>query len=328
MPWGRVTEGTDVTERANFSGKEMMPAESMPFGLSPWGALHMAGNAAEWCRNPKGPGFAVRGGSFEDPIYNFGYTGGYPPFLSSSPTLGFRCVLERKPEGDQGGFALNSDAVVPRYEPVDAARFAAAILPLYDYPKTPLDAKVVEVRDEKGWRREKVAFTAAGGKRTIAFLYLPKGFTGKRQLIHFIPAGDVAGGLRRLSDSIESRMMPYVLEGRALFAVALEGYLDRPLPRTSSTRPAKALNTGSSWRGEPPISAAASIIWRRGPRWTSRASRSSRRALEGPSGSSSPPSSPAIGLSSFSGPDSAQPRSPTFRRRGAAISRRASPRRS
>ena len=124
-----------------------------------------------------------------------------------------------------------ANAVVPRYEPVGAAAFAATILPLYDYPRTPLDAKVVEVRDEKGWRREKIVFTGAGGKRTIAFLYLPKGFTGRRQLIHFIPAGDVASGLRRLSDSIESRMMPFVLEGRALFSVALEGYLDRPLPK-------------------------------------------------------------------------------------------------
>ena len=88
MPWGRVTDGTDVTERANLSAKRDAACRQHAVRALPLGrALHMAGNAAEWCRNPKGPGFAVRGGSFEDPVYNFGYTGGYPPSSYSSATL-------------------------------------------------------------------------------------------------------------------------------------------------------------------------------------------------------------------------------------------------
>ena len=61
LPWGMISEGVDAAERANFLGKGTLPVDSMPFGISPWGAYNMAGNVAEWCSNPKQPGFAFRG---------------------------------------------------------------------------------------------------------------------------------------------------------------------------------------------------------------------------------------------------------------------------
>ncbi|HEY0591711.1 MAG TPA: protein kinase [Thermoanaerobaculia bacterium] len=227
MPWGLVAEGVDLGKRANFSGKDLLPAESMEFGVSPWGALNMAGNAAEWCRNPKNAGFAVRGGAFDDPSYNFGYTGAYPPFYSS-PSIGFRCVLERSPAGDQGEFDLGEGTFVPSYQPVDDATFAR-IRRAYEYPRAPLNARVVRVEQEKRWTRETITFTGASGKTAILYLYLPKGYPRPLQVLHYAPASDVAAGVRPLRESMR-RIEPFVLSGRAVFSVAVEGYLDRPYP--------------------------------------------------------------------------------------------------
>lgn len=226
LPWGIIGPGVDATERANFQGKGTMPVDSMPFGISPWGAHHMAGNVAEWCRNPMEPGYAFRGGSWNDPVYIFGYTGGYPAFYSSG-TLGFRCVKElHEDQGDQGGFALSASAVIPEYRPVDDRAFAE-IRARYEYPKTPLNARVIETVDTPEWRREKIAFDVAG-TTVFAYLYLPVGFRRPLQVIHFAPAGDVDAGFRTLPEAVESAYAPFIRGGRALFSVLLEGYVGRP----------------------------------------------------------------------------------------------------
>src|SRR5438132_7870340 len=141
LPWGVIGEGVDASERANFLGKGTMPVDSMPFGVSPWGAYNMAGNVAEWCGNPKQPGFAFRGGGWNDAVYAFGQTGGYPAFFSSGK-LGFRCVKEIQPGADQGAFALGACDVVPTYQPVND-RALVEIRRRYKYPKTPLNGRVI-----------------------------------------------------------------------------------------------------------------------------------------------------------------------------------------
>jgi formylglycine-generating enzyme required for sulfatase activity/tRNA A-37 threonylcarbamoyl transferase component Bud32 len=228
LPWGLVGVGVDVTERANFSGKGTMPVDSAPFGVSFWGARHMAGNVSEWCRNPKKPGFAFRGGSWNDPVYAFGMTGGYPPFFSNG-TLGFRCVKE--PSGgadDQGAFALGETNFVPEYRAVGDREFAE-IRKRYEYAKTPLRARIVQTVDAPGWTRETIAYDVAGTTVT-AYLYLPKGFRRPLEVIHFAPAGDVDDGFRTLPASMETQLPPFIRGGRAAFAVVLEGYVGRPRP--------------------------------------------------------------------------------------------------
>jgi formylglycine-generating enzyme required for sulfatase activity/dienelactone hydrolase len=226
LPFGVAPEGVDVTERANFLGKGTMPVDSMPFGMSPWGAQHMAGNVSEWCRNPNSPGYAARGGGWNDAIYAFGRTGAYPGFYSA-PTLGFRCVKNLDAvAGDEGEFALSPSGFVPAYHPVGDREYAE-IRKRYDYERGPLDARVIETVDTPEWRREKVTYNVAG-KRSLAYLYLPKGFRRPLQVIHFAPAGDVENGLRSLPASTESNLAPVIRSGRAVFTVALEGYLDRP----------------------------------------------------------------------------------------------------
>ena len=226
LPWGVVGEGTDATQRANFLAKGPMPVDSLPFGMSQYGAYNMAGNVAEWLRNPLGAGFAFTGGGFNDALYAFGETGGYPGFFTS-PALGFRCVKDLRPDaGDDGGFALTESEPMPRYEPVDDRTFAE-IRKRYDYPKTPVNARVVETVETTDWRREKIAYVV-GQNTVFAYLYLPKGFRRPLEVIHYAPAADVDGGFRTLPSSMEANLAALIRSGRAAFGVVLEGYVGRP----------------------------------------------------------------------------------------------------
>jgi dienelactone hydrolase len=103
----------------------------------------------------------------------------------------------------------------------------------YRYEKGALDARIEETADMPGWRREKLSFSGAGGERAIAYLYLPHHVARPLQVLHFVPAGDVAGGFRSLDSSMDDRMAPFVLAGRAAFGVVLKGYIGRLRPAGS-----------------------------------------------------------------------------------------------
>jgi len=121
---------------------------------------------------------------------------------------------------------LHTSETVPKYEPVDDRTFED-IRKRYDYPKTPLNARVVEAVETRDWRREKIAYDV--GRNTVfAYLYLPKGFRRPLEVIHSAPAGDVDGGFRTLPESMEANLAPLIRSGRAVFSVLLEGYVGRP----------------------------------------------------------------------------------------------------
>ncbi|HET7707423.1 MAG TPA: protein kinase [Thermoanaerobaculia bacterium] len=225
FPWGNYSEGIDVSERANFLGKGTLPANALPFGVSGWGAKHMAGNVAEWCRNEMPPGFAVRGGAWNDAVYAFGQTGGFPGFYAA-PTVGFRCAAGGG--GDEGDFALSRTNFVPVLKPTDDATYQQ-YRARYEYANTPLQARIVETIDAPDWTREKIHYVVAG-KTVPAYLYLPKRIARPLQVIHFAPAADVTAGYRTLPQSLEAQLAPLVRGGRAVFAVEQEGFLGRPRP--------------------------------------------------------------------------------------------------
>ena len=161
FPWGLMAEGVDSSERMNFNDRDTVPVDSMPFGISPVGAYHMAGNVAEWTRNPLAPGYAVRGGSWNDALYSFGRTGAFPAMYASSE-IGFRCA--RPLEGDgtgQGEFALVPSGFIPEYEPVDDEAWEE-IRARYEYEASPLRSRVVERIDGGDWIREKIEYEVDG----------------------------------------------------------------------------------------------------------------------------------------------------------------------
>jgi hypothetical protein len=163
-------------------------------------------------------------------VYAFGRYGGFPGFYAS-PLLGFRCAKTRgTAAGDQGAMALRSEYEVPKYTPVSDTEFAK-IVRIYEYDRNaPLDAKVVERIETGEWTREKVTYAVPNGKRGLLYLYLPKKYKRPLQVIHFGPAGDVAGGLRSLPKSIEQILAPAIRSGRAVLGVVLEGYIERDYP--------------------------------------------------------------------------------------------------
>jgi eukaryotic-like serine/threonine-protein kinase len=228
FPWGIESPGAGrASKRSNFSGTGTVPVASHPSGMSSFGAYNMAGNAAEWCLNRLGGGMAASGANFNEPTYMFGNVGSYPAFHSSA-TIGFRCArVAGAPRGDQGAMALSRSRVRVELHPVGDAEYAT-IERLYDYPPAPLNARVAERQTAEAWIREKIEFDGANGERAWGYLYLPRYAKPPFQVIHFVPAGDVANGARSLDESMEAILAPFIRGGRAAFGVVLTGYIGRP----------------------------------------------------------------------------------------------------
>lgn len=87
----------------------------------------------------------------------------------------------------------------------------------------------MEVKETGVWRREKISFVADGGERTFAYLYLPKNAPRPLQVIHYYPTSGVDFALT-LTEEVEGHAGPYIKAGRAVFAVVLKGYTERPRP--------------------------------------------------------------------------------------------------
>lgn len=222
MPWGLLQEGS-TEGRANCSSSGTLPVGSLEFGLSPFGCHDMAGNVAEWCRNETSEGFVTSGGSWGQPIYLFGYYGPYPGF-SSSGQLGFRCVWSVAE--DESALAVNLDNEVPQYQP-EPEETVRAWFSQYDGSSAPLDDRVVDRQETAAWWREKIAFIGADDEQAFAYLYLPKNAKPPYQVVHVVPAGDVAILKRPLPESIEAEQGPLIRSGRAVFSVVLKGYPER-----------------------------------------------------------------------------------------------------
>ena len=118
---------------------------------------------------------------------------------------------------------------MPHYTAPSPAVFET-LASAYRYEKTSLDARIEHTVETPEWKREKITFAGANGARAIAYLYLPNHVPRPLQVLHYLPAGDVAAGFRSVPDSMDDRMAPFVRGGRAAFAVVVEGYIERLRP--------------------------------------------------------------------------------------------------
>jgi serine/threonine protein kinase/formylglycine-generating enzyme required for sulfatase activity len=229
LPWGPLQPGDPLEGRANF-GTGALPVSSGEFGMSAFGVYNTAGNVAEWTSNDSSDGFLATGGAWGDPLYTFSQFGGRPG-LFSSEKLGFRCARYVTPTAtDEGAARIELAREVPVYTAPSSQQFAALSAAYHYDAKAPLDARIDETIDTAEWRREKISFNGVNGTRAFAYLYLPHHVTRPLQVIHYLPAGDVAAGFRSLSESIDDRMAPFIKAGRAVFGVVLEGYIGRLRP--------------------------------------------------------------------------------------------------
>lgn len=228
MPWGLVNPREILNRRANMSGTGTVPVGGLEFGMSPYGCHDMAGNVSEWLLNAQGEGFTTAGGSWKDPPYLFAFFGEVPAW-SSAPTLGFRLVLNSPDAtGDQGATRLNPERNIPAIARTSESQYRA-LLRHFEYDRTPLDARIVDVKEAEAWRLEKISFIGHGDERTFAYLFLPKNSSPPYQVIHYYPSGAADFALT-LPAEIEVGIASLIKAGRAVFSVVLKGYLERPFP--------------------------------------------------------------------------------------------------
>jgi formylglycine-generating enzyme required for sulfatase activity len=224
MPWG-MQEGS-IEGRANLQSSGTVPTGSLEFGMSPYGCFEMAGNVSEWCLNETSQGFIASGGSWASLPQAWGFFGIYPAFHRSDE-IGFRCVLNSAgSSADQAAMRIDLNEEVPKFNPAPAEEVKKRF-EYYKYDReTPLDEEV-ETTETDEWRRERITYNGADGRRALAYLYLPKRFLGPYQVIHLIPAGAVRNRIYTVPQSIETQFAGFIRTGRAVFVVVLEGYLER-----------------------------------------------------------------------------------------------------
>lgn len=228
MPWGAFYPGDPLVHHANFDSGGTQPVTSAEFGMSPFGAYNMAGNAQEWTGNDTSEGRIATGGAWGEPTYTFAQYATLPALYSSNK-VGFRCAMTAPgATGDQGAARIEIEKEVPILARTSDADFNAWRV-AYDYEKSPLDAKIESVQETPDWRLERITFNA-GSERAIAYLYLPNHLPRPLQVIQMVPAGDVDQGFRSLPASIEAVLGPVIRSGRAVFGVVLKGYIERLQP--------------------------------------------------------------------------------------------------
>jgi eukaryotic-like serine/threonine-protein kinase len=224
MPWGFTSAATQVSGRANFSSEGTFPVDSLPNGMSPYGAYAMAGNVKEWLANPAGDGFVAAGGSWQDPAYLFGQIGALSA-ATARADVGFRCVRVAG-NANNGAAPLKLDALTPHYSPVDAATFAT-ILTHYRYDQRPPNARGIERSETADWVRERLWIDGVNGDSVLVYLYLPKRAAPPFQTIVYSPSTQ-AYFFRTIASEVEQFQAPHIKAGRALLAVVLKGMLERP----------------------------------------------------------------------------------------------------
>ncbi len=226
MPWGLSRDADSTEFLANFRGSQTVAVDSFEFGASPYGALNTAGNAAEWLSNKRNGNVLVSGGAWGEKPYLFGYYADFPPTYASNK-VGFRLVKNLS-ENMNGAEDL-PPIEIPVYKSSSETDFKKYLVH-YAYDKTPTEAEIIETIETDSWTREKISFTGADRERAIAYLYLPKNAPRPVQVVHWIPAADVPLGFSSLPHSIEDLLSPVIKSGRAVFAVVLKGYNERPRP--------------------------------------------------------------------------------------------------
>ena len=196
----QVTTGLWIVPESNMESASMAPAGAFK-GMTPFGAFDMAGNAREWCSNPAGGRRYVLGGSFHEAGYIFGESHTADP-LDRSEGNGVRLMRVLPPDTSRAVWrALSVNAPrgfrdYARERPVSDAVFRT-FLPLFDYDKTPLNARILKTDSaDARFVTQTIEFDAPyGQERMRAFLYLPRNAAPPYRTVVFFP-GSTALDLR------------------------------------------------------------------------------------------------------------------------------------
>jgi dienelactone hydrolase len=221
--WSRAADqrlSASVVPASNFGGRSMLPVGASG-GLTRGGTTDMAGNLKEWCLNATGANRYILGGAWNEPVYMFNDPDALSPFARVA-TFGFRCMKADRPAELSMTLTatIESNSRDPRkVKPVSEPVFQTWRRLLYSFDHGGLSAKVEGVDDSpRGWRLEKVSYTAAyGGERIPAYLFLPKSGKPPYQTLVVFPGADAvyersSAGIGADADGFEF----IVRSGRAL----------------------------------------------------------------------------------------------------------------
>ena len=209
---------------SNFSGQGTA-AVGTTRGISGYGTYDMAGNVREWCLNASGPERFILGGGWNDLPYQFNDSYTQAPF-DRSPANGIRLVKYLTVDRN---FSLAAEPL--RRAPRDFLKeraapdvVYAAYRRMYEYDRTPLEAKVLEKVDEGEWTRELVRTHAAyAGDSLLVYLYLPKRGVKPYPAVVYFPSGGAIHG-----QTLEVRSINFIIKsGRAVLYPVYKGTYQR-----------------------------------------------------------------------------------------------------
>lgn len=156
-------------------------------GISPYGAVDMAGNVREWCSNSIRDRRYILGGAWNEPGDSCMNPEYVPPF-DRSEVNGFRCIRTVAPVPEAAHLpavvAPSNRAAAP---PVSDAVFRA-YRAMFSYDHSDLQPAVESAEESPNWGQEKISFRAAcGNERVIAYLFLPKDSKPPFQTVVYCP---------------------------------------------------------------------------------------------------------------------------------------------
>jgi len=212
---------------SNFGGQGTRPVGSTE-DLSGFGTYDMAGNVREWCLNASGTERFILGGAWNDALFTFNDAYTQPP-LNRSAANGIRLVTY---PGDEPGLAAASAPLQREWRdfqkerPVGDAVFSA-YLQMYQYDRTPLDARVLETVEEDDWIRELVRMNAAyAGDTLLVYLFLPKVGRKPWPAVVYFPPG--AAIYQVAPQNLQVRSLDFLIRsGRAVLYPVYKGTYQR-----------------------------------------------------------------------------------------------------
>jgi eukaryotic-like serine/threonine-protein kinase len=218
---------SSILRFSNFEGKGTVRVGELQ-GVGRWGAYDMAGNVKEWCVNVAGGTDKryILGGGFNEPSYQYTQGDAHDPW-ARDPAFGVRLLKSVGP-ADAASRPVPRVQGDPRSVVPEPPALVDVYARLYQYDRTPLDARAESIDDSSPfWRMEAVSYDAAyGGERIPAYLFTPKHVRPPYQAVVLFPSAYAT--TVEASRRLDLRTFDFIVRGgRAVLYPVYQGTFER-----------------------------------------------------------------------------------------------------